>query len=79
MKSRGRNAEAELQEERRLFLAFKDKGGSAAKKKLLFGAHTASPTLFENTMAIDDQTVIVPENVFLKRKMLEVEQWEARN
>jgi len=69
LKSRRRNAETELLEERRLFLAFKGTGGADAKKKLSFGATTASPQSQENTMAIDDQIVAVPEHSFLKRKL----------
>ena len=60
-----------MQEERSLFLVFKDKGGSAAKKKLSFGEQAASTKCQVTTMAIDENAVIAPGNEVLKRKMMD--------
>jgi len=68
LRSKRRNAEEELLEERRLFLSLRDKAG-AARKRLSFGVQTSASSTQRTAMAIDEQVTVVPGNEILKRKM----------
>jgi len=54
---RYQNAIAELQEEKRLFLAFREKGGHATKRKLSFGEHAEPKMHNAANMAINEHAV----------------------
>lgn len=79
LKSRRRNLEAELREEKRLFLAFRNNGNGRARMKLSFdesatsartvlGGGTGAKSVTIN-MQVDERVVVVPGNEALKRKL----------
>lgn len=70
MKTRRRGAEAELEEERRLFLAFRNKSGPPkARLKLDFEKppRTANKVM---AMQIDENAAVIPSSEAFKRKAL---------
>jgi len=76
LKSRRRNAEVELQEERRLILAYKNKKeGSAVRTKLFFSNHMNEAVQSEGgelaNMMIDGGAAITPSGEVFKRKLIE--------
>ena len=79
LKSRRRNAETEILEEIRLFLALKSKGGHDVKTKLVFennclagqrggGSGSGQPS-HDMNMHIDNNAMVIPAGDVFKRKL----------
>jgi len=75
IKSRRRNAEGELQEERKLLLAFKNrKAGSCAKAKLDFSTACGDDHNLvggSSQMLVDGEEMTIPSGEVSKRRMIE--------